>query len=57
MFRRPSYRKRVYLGCGFAFLGQSTGGESFAKPIPTYPDFVRKPEIMSQLRSDAYSLT
>ena len=40
MFRRPSYRKRVYLGCGFAFLGQSTGGESFAKPIPAYPDFV-----------------
>jgi MFS family permease len=25
LFRRPSYRKRVILGCGFAFIGQSTG--------------------------------
>ncbi|KAF2404022.1 MFS general substrate transporter [Trichodelitschia bisporula] len=24
MFRRPSYRKRVILACGFAFIGQST---------------------------------
>ena len=25
MWRRPSYRKRCILGCGFAFIGQSTG--------------------------------
>lgn len=24
MFRRPSYRKRMFLGMGYAFLGQST---------------------------------
>jgi MFS family permease len=25
LFRRPSYRKRIAMGCGFAFIGQSTG--------------------------------
>ena len=25
MWRRPSYRRRILMGCGFAFIGQSTG--------------------------------
>ena len=25
LFRKPSYRKRVILTCGYAFIGQSTG--------------------------------